>query len=158
MTKCVLQLVIEKYCHDLCMAFESGRAESTLQIAMHVIDVKAFPRFEDWWLKCDRSDGSLTRIHAKPRRTMFTPIGVKGGPIQESAIGQYRVTRGKWMSTGECFAVMDNWKNPKWAHRDLGELWVGETAFVKDTPIEELSRSANISDAPHCCFSKALIR
>ena len=137
MTKSVPQIVVEKYCRDLGMTFESGRADSTPQTAMQVVDVSASPKVEDWWSKRDRNNDGWTRGHAKPRRTMFTPMGAKGGPVNGSAVGQHRITRGSWTSTGERFVIVDNWKKPKWAHRDLGELWIGETAFVKDATIDE---------------------
>ena len=68
---------------------------------------------------------------------MFTPIGVRSGPVDGSVVGQHRITKGNWMSTGESFVIIDKWKNPKWAHRDLGEPWIGETAFVKGAMANE---------------------
>ena len=81
-----------------------------------------------WW-KTGGQD-VIAKMTVGRERTMFTPMGVKNGPVNGQFVGRNRVTKGIWTSTGEHFLIMDNWQRSKWAHRDLGETWIGETSFV----------------------------
>ena len=82
--------------------------------------------------------GVWHRIHAKPRRSLFTPFKVARGPESSEKLRGTRFTKGVTRS-GRTFEFHDNWQEPNSAHRLLDEHWVGCTTFV----VED---KANLSD------------
>ena len=68
------------------------------------------------------------RMHATPRRTLFTPRRVEGAPPAK-ALTPTRVTIGRCVDSGKEFSRLDSWRSRSDAHLDLGRAWVGETKF-----------------------------
>ncbi len=71
------------------------------------------------------------RRHVKPRRSLFTPMRVPGGPRNSEAIGSVRVTIGKF-DDGEPFMIEDDWKGSPELHHRLEREWTGVTAFTHE--------------------------
>ena len=86
---------------------------------------------EDYW-----EDGMLAtaaevvRIHARPRRALFTPLRVEGAPPGRS-LTPARVTRGTFLDTNEPFTWTDTWTARSTAHQWLKRPWTGSTTFLK---------------------------
>ena len=73
--------------------------------------------------------GQWTRVHATPRRALFTPCRVARGPSRTDALANYRRTRGV-DEDGVQFEIVDNWRHIASAHRLLMKPWTGTTDFV----------------------------
>ena len=84
----------------------------------------------DYW-KSRGEDGVWHRIHAKPRRSLFTPYKVAKGPESRERLKGTRFTQGVTRS-GKVFEFHDGWQNPDNAHRLLDEHWVGCTTFIAE--------------------------
>ena len=77
----------------------------------------------------DGAGGRWTRIHRTPRRSLFTPFKVAGGPGAKSPLKKIRITRGKYIASGKSFKVIDDWSIRANAHRLLEAAWIGTTDF-----------------------------
>ena len=53
-----------------------------------------------------------------------------------SALSGLRITRGKYINTGETFERYDNWKTRKTAHLEMRSMWTGTIEFVRKSDIE----------------------
>ena len=82
---------------------------------------------KDNWVT--RQNGKWERRHAIPRRALFTPFKVPGGPCKNTQFQYLRMTVGRYVNTGEDFKIIDNWSQPENAHRMLAGLWVGTTTY-----------------------------
>lgn len=79
-------------------------------------------------------DGIWSRLHLKPRRSLFTPFKVAKGPKSNDQLGVVRFTRGVTKS-GQIFEFHDKWNIEKNAHRLLDEPWVGITKFTESDKV-----------------------
>ena len=76
---------------------------------------------QDFWTR--GSHGELIRVHQKPRRTKFTPIGVPNCPVELRDLDVRRVTQ-----VGRNRIETDFWVGTR-AYQDLGQSWTGTTTF-----------------------------
>ena len=83
----------------------------------------------DQTINCATTPTVLDRQHKSARRRLFTPMRVEGSP-PANCLMRCRLTRGRYLDTGEAFTVMDEWTNPESAHADLGRWWMGTTTFT----------------------------
>ena len=79
---------------------------------------------------------SCVRIHARPRRSLFTPIRVAGAPPAKTLCNS-RVTTGMYLSSKKIFSVVDSWHARSTAHRVLEEPWIGVTQFLRQGQFRE---------------------
>ena len=71
------------------------------------------------------------RVHHEPRTELVTPLKVPGAPRAAQLIPA-RLTRGKFLDSGEEFQIVDCWtRRDGGAHKHLGRKWVGTTTFWK---------------------------
>ena len=82
----------------------------------------------DFW-KSRGDNGVWHRVHAKPRRSLFTPYKVSKGPTSHEKLNEVRFTKGVTQS-GQKFEFHDNWQKSENSHRILDEPWIGCTTFV----------------------------
>ena len=82
---------------------------------------------------------TVTRIHAEPRRELFTPVRVAGAP-SSTALTPVRITTGKFVDTGEEFQRIDTWTARTTAHLCLGRRWKGTTEFIMRVDGDLVSR------------------
>ena len=78
--------------------------------------LKAEERHVDSWAR-DGQDGRWTRVHRSARRALFTPFKVAGGPSAKTPLKRLRITRGKYLSSGRSFKIIDDWSVRANAHR-----------------------------------------
>ena len=67
-------------------------------------------------------------VHTRPRTALVTPVRVAGVPPVK-ALTALRVTKGKFVGSGEDFVKVDNWTSRAEAHRELPREWTGSTWF-----------------------------
>ena len=72
--------------------------------------------------------GKWIRVHATPRKSLFTPGRVPRGPSDIDRLDTERVTKGV-SASGKLFELVDDWRCPQAAHRVLDEPWTGCTTF-----------------------------
>ena len=85
----------------------------------------------DSWL-CAGVGGEWHRAHRTPRRALFTPHRVAGGPRPGAVMITKRVTRGRYLGSGEEFVIEDDYADPVNAHRVLANAWVGSTQVFEE--------------------------
>ena len=90
----------------------------------------------DSWLRAGDS-GEWLRAHRTPRRGLFTPHKVSGGPKPDVVMLTRRTTRGRYLGTGEEFVIVDDYADPVNAHRILANAWVGTTQVFEEN-VEEI--------------------
>ena len=73
--------------------------------------------------------GIWKRAHRTPRRALFTPHRVAGGPSKETIIKGRRVTNGTYVGNKERFTITDDYNDPNDAHKILKNAWIGTTEF-----------------------------
>ena len=73
--------------------------------------------------------GAWIRAHRTPRRALFTPFKVAGGPDRDIRMKRYRITTGTYINGGEKFKITDDWLKPNNSHRLLKASWTGITDF-----------------------------
>ena len=122
MTKHVPAVDVLRHTTDLCVTLHRSRAE----IAPTLSSLTTDDGGGDHW---EAMEDITTRVHRRPRRELFTPLRVKGSPPART-LTALRVTRGKFVSNGEDFEVVDHWTARATAHMNLGRLWTGSTTFV----------------------------
>ena len=84
----------------------------------------------DFW-KSRGEGGVWHRIHAKPRRSLFTPFKVAKGPSSHEKLSGTRFTKGVAQS-GQKFEFHDRWTKRENSHRILDEPWIGCTTFIAE--------------------------
>ncbi len=84
---------------------------------------------DDQWVN-DSEDTTLVRLHSRARRSLFTPLRVKGSPPAK-ALTPSRITEDTFCDTGEGFRRVDTWTARSTAHLSLERAWVGKTTFLK---------------------------
>jgi hypothetical protein len=82
----------------------------------------------DYW-RSRGAEGSWARVHATPRRSLFTPCRVPRGPARPDNLQAKRITEGV-DAKGEKFRIEDNWREHGCAHRVLAHPWTGMTTFT----------------------------
>ncbi len=83
--------------------------------------------YGDGWV----NDGDfIVRRHEQARSCLFTPVRVPGAP-STNTISSVRISVGRFCDTGSSFKVVDSWKSPSTARRNLGACWTGATYFCK---------------------------
>ncbi len=120
MTKYLSAPDMAKHLEHLSIERRSNRADAAPKLA-----VAQQTRRDAWRNRA----GELSRAHERPRRELFTPTRVEGEP-PAARLASTRRTVGRYCDTGECFTVVDEWRNRKTAHRDLGRWWTGHTVFM----------------------------
>ena len=78
---------------------------------------------DEWTLFGDE----LTRHHKVPRRTLFTPACVQDCPVSPELLSDKRVCVVHRAGTKKVWR--DNWRSVQHPHKDIDELWTGETKF-----------------------------
>ena len=73
--------------------------------------------------------GVWRRCLRTPRRAMFTPHRVAGGPDHKLKSMKERITRGTYLGTGKTFFIVDAYDDASAAHRLLNHGWIGTTEF-----------------------------
>ena len=148
MTKHLGAAKIKKNVEMMGMKYEDGRAGKAAQLHL----VQTMPEIEstenglvlwdsmgdrlvdkrggDFW-KSRGEGGMWHRIHAKPRRSLFTPLKVAKGPNSSEKLNGTRFTKGVSQS-GQKFEFHDCWTKPENAHRILDEPWIGCTTFIAE--------------------------
>ena len=79
-----------------------------------------------------------TRAHRTPRRSLFTPHRVSGGPAAGRRLKGSRITKGTYVGNGVTFTIVDNYHDPNLAHRVLGNAWIGTSEFTEDFAIDNI--------------------
>ncbi|CAE7429695.1 PLA2G7, partial [Symbiodinium necroappetens] len=69
----------------------------------------------------------LVRHHHRPRRALFTPGCTKDCPVSSQLLSGRRETT--WCCDGVTKVFKDSWTKANHPHRDLGQLWTGQTKF-----------------------------
>ena len=100
----------------------------------------------DFW-KSRGECGVWHRIHAKPRRSLFTPYKVAKGPSSSDSLNGVRFTKGVTQS-GHKFEFHDSWQKPDNSHRILDEPWIGCTTFIREDQISLLGAQLEQPGAP----------
>ena len=90
--------------------------------------------------------GRWVRTHRTPRRALFTPHRVAGGPGREVHLLKTRVTTGKFLNTGEEFRSEDRYTDPRAAHLMLEHAWVGTSEFLEEPRVELNKVSSSWAD------------
>ena len=107
----------------------------------------AATRMVDSW-STTGAGGAWTRAHRTPRRALFTPFKVAGGPDREIRMKRYRITSGTYIISGDKFKITDDWLKPGNAHRLLKASWTGSTTFHEIPEYIEETMNGNILDSP----------
>ena len=123
LTKNVAAELIHKHTETLGVWIGNGRAQTAPQLSSITGDPEGGDR--DAW---EEGEKVAVRIHRQPRRGLFTPLRVYGAPPGK-ALTPERITRGKYMDSGEEFEITDTWTSRGHAHRQLKADWTGETEF-----------------------------
>ena len=74
-------------------------------------------------------EGTWKRTHRTPRRSLFTPHQVAGGPGKSQKLMKSRTTTGTFVESGEQFKIVDSYTEPRAAHMLLEHAWIGTTEF-----------------------------
>ena len=82
----------------------------------------------DSWMNYGE-EGIWKRAQRTPRRALFTPHRVAGGPSREVVIGGRRTTIGTYVGSCKKFEIIDNYHDPNYAHRILANAWIGTLEF-----------------------------
>ena len=83
------------------------------------------------WGRCVESRGAhgeWARLHATPRRSLFTPCRVARGPAHPDCLRTRRVTECVDFE-GNKFRIDDDWREPGRAHKVLDLPWTGLTTL-----------------------------
>ena len=142
MTKHVRAELIARHVEYMNLEFRGGRSDIAAQLQSVNKSLRkkeaqdrliaAFEKYDlssrkDAW--SSRGDGGeWVRIHATPRRSLFTPGRVPRGPSDIDRLNTERVTKGI-NASGKMFKIIDDWRCPQAAHKVLDEPWTGCTIF-----------------------------
>ena len=137
MTKHLTREKIDEAMRRIGQSVQEGRARTNLDIQGKSggdagqkgrVQLTLEDHREDRW----RSENSgITRVHARQRQCLFTPIGADVSKLPKSArhFGNVRITRGTFLG-GESFRIQDFWRASHKPNRRLGGAWVRETHFI----------------------------
>ena len=99
--------------------------------------------FDSWMSYGEK--GIWKRAHRTPRRSLFTPHRVAGGPGRQTVIGGRRTTKGTYVGNGKQFVLVDDYHDPNHAHRILANAWIGTSEF-REMNIENESESDEMEE------------
>ena len=85
-------------------------------------------RGADSWMTYGE-EGIWKQAHRTPRRALFMPHRVAGGPGRNTLIGGRRTTTGTYVGRGKKFEIVDDYHDPNNAHRILANAWIGTSEF-----------------------------
>ena len=127
MTKHMGKSLVDRHMGNMRVYFREGRSEKAAQL--HGVSESGDRRgSKDSWAERG-SKGKWVRIHATPRRCLFTPLKVAKGPKEQGELSELRVTNGRF-ANGEQFTFVDQWASADNAHRILKQPWTGRTMFL----------------------------
>ena len=143
MTKNVDAPLMIEHCRRLGVESREGRSTKASALQSCSRDERAARADERMLAACERySDGNSsdywrargaggvwTRVHATPRRSLFTPCRVPRGPSRPEILRAKRITEGV-NASGEKFHIEDSWRDHDCAHRVLAQPWTGVTTFA----------------------------
>ena len=89
--------------------------------------------------------GVWRRIHRTPRRSLFTPHRVSGGPGPGIKLEGTRTTEGFYVASGRAFKVIDSYLKPDDAHKLMQHAWIGTTAFVEHKDIVGINSLSSLA-------------
>ena len=124
MTKHLAAQDVEKHVEFLSFERYQDRAGSAPMLSA-LVHGESEEGDMDKWIE---DESTVTRVHARPRRSRFTPLRVTQAPPVRSLTAT-RVTRGQFIDNGEAFTVIDNWTTRSTAHASSSRAWVGTTQF-----------------------------
>lgn len=147
MTKHLAAPVICRHIEQLQLEYRQGRSEkaaklhsisrSERQLKSQLKKCTATSTFsdsskssKDYWAE-KGEQGRWVRVHSTPRTVDFVPNGVAGGPGRKTRLNPSRVTKGIY-STGEKFAIKDDWTDPQPEDERNSRPWTGRTVFLVD--------------------------
>ena len=84
---------------------------------------------KDFW-EVNESAGTVTRVHVKPRKSMFTPHNVADIPVDVNKLLGKRATTVKKDGDSGTKDIEDDYKNSAEPHANLGHSWTGKTVFT----------------------------
>jgi len=128
-TKHLCADAMQRHVGALGLDFAGGRARSAP--ALSRVTEGTDLSYDDQWVD-DNDDNTTTlvRLHSRARRSLFTPLRVKGSPPAK-ALTPSRITEGTFCDTGEGFRRVDTWTARSTAHLSMERAWVGKTTFLK---------------------------
>ena len=136
MTKHLVRLVMSRHLKCMNLTYMIGRAGKAAQL--HGVAV-APPKpgvanvrgsrwtGGDYWSERGET-GRWVRVHRLPRRSLFTPINVPGGPGRDTSLLPGRVTAGV-DERGMQFTDTSSWCSKEERHTDVGRFWTGVSVF-----------------------------
>ena len=142
MTKHVPAEALKKHVAMMNLEFRQGRSDKAVQL-QHIYKKERQREAEDRMIAaCEKYDptmkkdqwqtrgagGEWIRLHATPRKSMFTPCRVARGPSDTDRLSAERVTLGV-DARGNKFKIVDDWRCSTLAHKVLEEPWTGCTTF-----------------------------
>ncbi len=119
---------MQRHLTKLCVEVRSDRAGSAPQLSRVsevVDDADDHNDLDDW----DHLQYSVVRRHGRPRRSLFTPLRVRGSPPVR-ALTPVRITEGRFCDTGEKFRRTDAWTTRSTSHLSMPRRWTGTTTFL----------------------------
>ena len=123
MTKHLAAEDMRRHLETLCVKTALDRADTAPKLAK-VTTVQA--------TTTTTPHNTFTVTHHKPRLELATPLRVSGAPPAK-ALTPTRLTRGRFVNSGERFELTDTWTSRSEAHRCLPNFWTGETFFFLRT-------------------------
>ena len=103
---------------------EVRRAEAAPKLSALAEHVQQTSPLADGWLT---ARAETIRAQRRPRTAFFTPMKVPGAP-PAAELTPARITKGKFLNTGEEFCHVDCWtRRDGLAHLELGRKWTGTT-------------------------------
>ena len=131
LTKHLGKATMLDHMHGLGVQHREGRAGAAAQL--HLLREPADEgRGADSWGQRGQK-GTWTRIHATPRRSLFTPFKVAKGPPSTTKLAYTRITTGRF-DDGREFHLADAWLDDAARHRLLQRPWTGKTTFFESNP------------------------
>ena len=130
MTKHLVGPVIAKHLKCMNLTYTIGRAKKAAQL--HGVSGapagggRKWPG-GDYWSEKGES-GRWVRVHRLPRRSLFTPMNVPGGPGRDTSLMPDRTTAGV-DEGGMQFADISSWCAKEERHTDIGIFWTGKSIF-----------------------------
>ena len=109
------------------LGFRTSRTRAALAPQLSMMGPECENNGRDDWQEVGNE---VIREHRCPRSSLFTPLRVNGAPPAR-ALTAARVTRGKFLDSGQTFERRDNWTARGTAHLQLNRQWVGTTTFLR---------------------------
>ena len=85
----------------------------------------------------DGEGGEWKRAHRTPRRALFTPHRVAGGPGRDAVMITKRISKGTFVRSRKEFTIIDDYADPDCTHRILANAWIGITIIHKEKKKED---------------------